>query len=137
MGDLANSDFRQMLLTIDTNFLGALRVLQAALPLLPKTGAAAQAVPSKPAQSANLVCLKTCTHFPSGRTLLCAQNCHCCAGYARILQTSSVESQYGNEVLPHRSAASMTCHYLFAAPCLMLASACKDALWLPKGSPDA
>lgn len=38
VGDLADSDFRQMLLTINTNFLGALRVLQASLPLLPKSG---------------------------------------------------------------------------------------------------
>lgn len=40
MGDMANSDFWQIELTLNTNYLGALNVLQAALPLLPKTGAA-------------------------------------------------------------------------------------------------
>ena len=38
MGDLADSNFRQMELTFNTNYFGALRVLQAMLPLFPKTG---------------------------------------------------------------------------------------------------
>ena len=37
-GDSANSDMRQMQLVFDTNFWGPVRVFQAALPLMPKTG---------------------------------------------------------------------------------------------------
>ncbi|CAL8465628.1 g5164 [Coccomyxa elongata] len=38
VGDTANSDLRQMMLTFDTNFWGPVRVMQAALPLMPKQG---------------------------------------------------------------------------------------------------
>ncbi|KAK9919097.1 hypothetical protein WJX75_009391 [Coccomyxa subellipsoidea] len=38
IGDTANSDLRQMMLVYDTNFWGPVRVMQAALPLMPKTG---------------------------------------------------------------------------------------------------
>ncbi|KAL3154538.1 hypothetical protein ABBQ32_013996 [Trebouxia sp. C0010 RCD-2024] len=38
VGDTVNSDLRQMMLTFDTNFWGSIRVLQAALPLMPKSG---------------------------------------------------------------------------------------------------
>jgi NAD(P)-dependent dehydrogenase (short-subunit alcohol dehydrogenase family) len=38
VGDVTNSDLRQLQLTFDTNFWGPVRVLQAALPLMPNTG---------------------------------------------------------------------------------------------------
>lgn len=38
VGDTVNSDLRQMMLTFDTNFWGSIRVLQAALPLMPTSG---------------------------------------------------------------------------------------------------
>ncbi|CAL8471634.1 g11176 [Coccomyxa elongata] len=38
IGDTANSDLRQMMLVFNTNFWGPVRVMQAALPLMPKTG---------------------------------------------------------------------------------------------------
>lgn len=40
VGDTVNSDLRQMMLTFDTNFWGSIRVLQAALPLMPTSGTA-------------------------------------------------------------------------------------------------
>jgi hypothetical protein len=38
VGGIANSDLRQFQLTFNTNFWGPVRVLQAALPLMPNTG---------------------------------------------------------------------------------------------------
>ena len=44
-GDTANSDLRQMQLVFETNFWGPVRVFQAALPLMPKTGAPRSSFP--------------------------------------------------------------------------------------------
>lgn len=45
IGDIVNSNLRQFQLTFDTNFWGPVRVLQAALPLMPTTGERASSLP--------------------------------------------------------------------------------------------
>lgn len=44
IGDIANSDLRQFQLTFNTNFWGPVRVLQAALPLMPTTGECVESI---------------------------------------------------------------------------------------------
>ena len=96
MGDLLNSDLGAMKLAMDTNFWGTLRVLRAAVPLMPSQGQALAALTYWPS------CLvRSSPSMPApGPCHRASFHANPLAGYSRIVAVASVDSffTFGNNL---------------------------------------